>query len=91
MQYANMPESEKKVSLPQMDKRHIPNFLTPNKRSKAYNDVYSISGSKKSYTSFTEGKVRGRDSSYLKSRQGSSSVMKNYDQMAYMDDHEMPK
>lgn len=38
-EYANMHVTEKKVSLPYVEKRHIPNFLTPNKRSKAYNDI----------------------------------------------------
>ena len=67
-QYANMQVAEKKVSLPYMEKRHIPNFLTPNKRSKAYNDMYSVSGSKKSYTSFSEAKKGGRHSNFLRSR-----------------------
>ena len=86
-----MQSPEKKVELPYMNKRQIPNFLTPNKRSNASNDMYSVSASKKSYTSFTDVKNRGRDSHFLRSRQNSSSTMKQLDGITQSEEYEMPK
>ena len=85
-----MQSAEKKVELPYMNKRQIPNFLTPNKRSNASNDMYSVSASKKSYTSFTDVKKYGRDSHFLRSRQNSSSTMKQHDAITHSEEYEMP-